>query len=213
MPRHCATCQRVDSEAVFFGDFCEYCTIEKLKSELPAEARIKKCKRCERIWTGTRFAAPTQKAVENALALQIKGYSVHVLGFNGGSITAELEKDMDGLGILKFNAELMVKEEKTVCDDCYKRSSGYWEACIQLRGGEAGVRKAADKIERYVAHTGSFITKSEDVPNGIDIYISSKKTANEMMLYFHMKPTVTYTLYGVRQGKKVYRNTYSIHFK
>jgi NMD protein affecting ribosome stability and mRNA decay len=210
MPRHCATCSRTESEAKFYGDFCEYCTRDKIFKGLPEEVKVRTCKRCERIWTGTRFTAPTKKAVEDALGLHIKGYSIKVLEFTGDTVKVELGEELKE-GTITLEKEFKVKQDKVVCGDCYKRASGYWEACIQLRGGEAKVAKAAERIEKYVAHSGAFITKSEDAPNGIDIYVSNKKTVNEMLLYFHMKAVQTFTLYGVKQGRRVYRNTYSLH--
>lgn len=126
------------------------------------------------------------------------------------SVTVELSQVLKD-GAITMEKAFRVKPDKVVCGDCYKRASGYWEACIQLRGSEARVAKAAERIEKYVAHTSAFVTKSEDAPNGIDVYVSDKKTVNEMILYFHMKSITTFTLYGVRQGRKVYRNTYSIH--
>ena len=210
MPRHCATCSRTESEAKFYGDFCEFCMKDKIFNGLPEEIEIRTCKRCERIWTGTRFTAPTKKAVDEALHLRLKGYSIDVKEYNGDTVTVELGKDLKD-GTITTEKSLKVLQDKVVCGDCYKRASGYWEACIQLRGGEARVAKTAERIEKYVGHTSAFITKSENAPNGIDIYVSDKKTVNEMVLYFHMKPITTYTLYGVKQGRRVYRNTYSIH--
>ena len=210
MPRHCATCSRTESQARFYGDFCEFCTRDKIFNGLPEEVIIRSCKRCERIWTGTRYTAPTRRAVEDALHLRLKGYAIEVKEYKPDSVTVELSQVLK-VGAITMEKAFRVKPDKVVCGDCYKRASGYWEACIQLRGSEARVAKAAERIEKYVAHTSAFVTKSEDAPNGIDVYVSDKKTVNEMILYFHMKSITTFTLYGVRQGRKVYRNTYSIH--
>ncbi len=210
MPRHCATCSRSESDAKFYGEFCEYCTRDKVLKTLPDEIRMKICKRCERVWTGIRFSAPTKPAVEQAVNLQIKGFEIDVLEYKPDSVHVELTKKL-GPDTLIIDKEFRIKEEKTVCGDCYKRSSGYWEACIQLRGSTAKVNKTVERIEKYVAHGGAFVTKTEDVPNGVDVYVSSKDVVNGLLLYFHMGFTKTYTLYGLKQGKRVSRNTYAVH--
>ncbi len=210
MPRHCATCSRSEADAKFYGEFCEFCTRERLAKTLPDSVQLKECKRCNRIWTGTGFAAPTKRAVEAALALRIKGYSIRLIDYAPTAIRVELSREL-GDGAIALEKELKPRWERTVCADCHRRAGGYWEACIQLRGGDARVAKAEERISRYIAHSGAFLTKSEDAPNGIDMYISNKKAVNEMLLYFHMKAVMTYTLCGLKSGRRVYRNTYAIH--
>ncbi len=210
MPKHCATCSRSENEARFYGQFCEYCTRDKLLNSLPQTLGITVCKRCERVWTGHRYSLPTKKAVEDALLLGIKGYSLKLLEYDGRRAKLELGEKIGDDKIL-VDKEFEIKRKNSVCDDCYKRSSGYWEGLVQLRGSEERVKRTEEKIKRYIEHTSAFIAKTEEVPNGLDVYISDKKAANEAMLFLRLKPITTYTLYGLKQGKRVYRNTYAIH--
>ncbi len=210
MPRHCPTCNRAEGQARFYGQFCEYCIREKLLAALPQSIDLTVCKRCDRVWTGHKYSAPTKKAVEDALGLHIKGYGIKLLEYDGKRAKIEITKKIGGDEAI-VDKEFEIRQKGATCDDCYKRASGYWEGLVQLRGGEERVKRTEEKISRYIAHTNAFIAKTEEVPNGIDIYISDKKAVNEAMLFLRLKPIVSYTLYGVKQGKRVYRNTYSIH--
>ena len=77
---------------------------------------------------------------------------------------------------------------------------------------EVKVHRLRDRIVNYMNQSHGFITKIHDVDNGVDIYISDKKIASGMLLHMRIKPLISYTLYGLgKNGKRVYRNTYSIH--
>ncbi|MCL5419909.1 MAG: 60S ribosomal export protein NMD3 [Candidatus Marsarchaeota archaeon] len=210
MPRHCATCSRSESDATFYGSFCEFCSRNRLLEGLPGFIEMKVCRRCGRIWTGFAFSEPSKRSVEEAVRLKLKGYSIRMLEYTGDKVKLDIgEQRREGL--LVAEKEFNVRPNKVTCDECYKRMGGYWEALIQLRGSETRVRAAEAKIQRYISRTQAFISKVEEATNGTDVYISDKRVATAMCSFLHLKPVTTYTLYGLKQGKRVYRNTYAIH--
>jgi NMD protein affecting ribosome stability and mRNA decay len=48
--------------------------------------------------------------------------------------------------------------------------------------------------------------------NGLDVYLSSKSLATLFIMKQRLKPETSYTLAGVKQGKRVYKNTYALRF-
>ena len=66
------------------------------------------------------------------------------------------------------------------------------------------------KVNKYFERHQEFVTKIEQIDNGYDMYLSSKKLVTAFLSLMNIKATVSYTLHGLRKGKKIYRNTYSI---
>ena len=67
------------------------------------------------------------------------------------------------------------------------------------------------KLSRYLERREAYITKVEEATNGIDIYVSNKEAANNFFIDHDLKPLRSFRLWGMKKGKKVYRNTYSLH--
>jgi hypothetical protein len=43
--------------------------------------------------------------------------------------------------------------------------------------------------------------------------VSDKKTMKWFFLMYKLKPKASYTLYSIKQGKKIYRDTYLLKFE
>jgi NMD protein affecting ribosome stability and mRNA decay len=210
MPRHCPSCNRSESDAKFYGEFCEFCSRDKLVAKLPESVTMKFCRKCGRVWNGRGFKEPDGRALEEAVGLRIKGYILHLIDFDGDTIKLDIGEQRKE-GILAVERILSIKREKALCDDCNKASSGYYEATIQLRGNPEKVEKMKERIIRYVKKSRAFIAKIGEADNGVDIFISDKNVVTELMLHMRLKPTISYTLYGEKRGNRVYRNTYALH--
>ncbi|HIH50177.1 TPA: hypothetical protein HA291_01835, partial [Candidatus Micrarchaeota archaeon] len=87
---------------------------------------------------------------------------------------------------------------------------GYYEALVQLRGDWDRINSLIRNITKYVERRNGFIAKIEKVENGKDVYLSDKLMANAFFHDYDLKPTRSFRLYGMKRGKKVYRNTYSL---
>jgi nonsense-mediated mRNA decay protein 3 len=210
MPRHCPSCSRSEADAKFYGEFCEYCLKDRLREKLPGTIPMKFCRKCGRVWNGKTFREPTGEVLEEALGLHLKGYKIHLMEIDGDLLTVEVGEQRKE-GVLAVEKKIETKREKALCDQCNKISGGYYEATIQLRGTPEKVERMKERIIRYVRKSNAFIAKVNEADNGIDIYISDKNVAAEMILHMRLKAVISYTLYGERRGKRVSRNTYAIH--
>lgn len=116
----------------------------------------------------------------------------------------------------KYNDENFEKEIsgsakiiKKICDVCRKTSSGYYEAILQFRGNEKHVKNGFKFIDK------KFISKIEEVKNGVDVYLISKDFANSLIKIFSnfgAQIKLSKSIGGVKQGMRVYRKTILIRF-
>lgn len=119
--------------------------------------------------------------------------------------------------------EIYIKINKSTCNDCGRIRGGYYEAVIQLRGPKKRVDKSVkyifEKVEKS-KEKRSFVSDIKKVSakksekkgkiSGIDVYLGSKSLARriskEIGKKFNTKHKESYTLVGMKNGKKVYRN-------
>ncbi len=117
-----------------------------------------------------------------------------------------------------------IRIKRVVCDECSKQHGGYWEAKVQLRGSKRGLsevdlEKALEMVDQIVVsrekkEKSAFVTKVEEIHNGLDFYLGSKNLgkaiskglANE----FGGEVKESHKLIGKKDGKDVYRTTYSV---
>ena len=216
MTIYCPTCNRSSEECAFVGEFCEFCAAEKIKRniDLSGIAKVYQCRFCNRIKVANEFVS--MKEDEDALgmairlSLRIKDCKVMVNDFRRGIAKCTLVCNYNNESF-RFDTDIKVKLLHETCQRCYRISSGYFQGLIQLRGDRVRIERMLKRIERYMESSGAYITKTEDAPNGVDVYVSDKKAANEFFIEKKIKATRSYTLYGIKRGKQVYRNTYAVH--
>ena len=112
---------------------------------------------------------------------------------------------------VRFPVTLALKMGHETCRRCYQISSGYYEAVVQLRGNRMKIEKIMQNLRKFIEKREGYITKEDMVENGTDIYTSDKLATSDFFLFYRLKATRSYRLYGMKNGRKVYRNTYSMH--
>lgn len=211
MPKYCPTCSRSSNEIKFHGDFCYDCASKKFLATLPSEVEMTRCKRCNRLRIGGNYRQLSAEAIEDAIAHAMNRHQVHLLSFDEQSAMVEVATT-DRNGTLAVVRSLRLRYNKILCEQCYKKAANYHEAVMQLRGNKRQIEQFMDAVIRHFESHGEFVSKVENVDNGVDIYLSSKKLAREYIMRRRLKPTASYTLAGLKSGKKVYKNTYAFHF-
>ncbi|MDE1860114.1 MAG: hypothetical protein KGH72_00155 [Candidatus Micrarchaeota archaeon] len=211
MPKHCPTCSKSSNEIKFYGDFCYDCAGKELRSRLPTTIEIERCKRCGRIKMRDSYSDFEGRALEAIIVRKLSKYTVHLLKYDEERAIVEVAEESEK-GILAIDHELLLAYKKILCDRDFKKASNYHEAVIQLRGNTGSVERTLERIRRYVERNGEFIARVDPVSNGVNIQISSKKVASEFMVHAKMHPVTSFTLMGVKNGKRVYKNTYALHF-
>ena len=128
---------------------------------------------------------------------------------------------------VKAHAELNseIRLIKQTCDTCSRLSGGYYESIIQIRAegrfpDEDEVEKVLELVYEVVERQKqkgdrlAFISKEEKLHEGTDVYIGSNSTARQICRIagerFGCKYSESPTLSGKKDGKDIYRITYSL---
>ncbi len=214
MPIYCPTCDRSSADCQFIGEFCEFCLAEKLKRKVPKSIKVLQCRFCKRVKVGNTFIEPgNEKRVLGKAIMHHIGseFEVGVLEFGRKGIAKCVFTKKFDEGQVSFEADIEVKRLHETCQRCFRISAGYYQGIVQLRGNREKMDRIMAKLGRYLERRAAYITKVEDVASGLDIYVSNKEAANNFFMDHDLKPLRSFRLWGMKKGKKVYRNTYSLH--
>jgi nonsense-mediated mRNA decay protein 3 len=212
MIKHCPTCDRTSKDALFIGEFCEFCVTAKASKNFPTYAAVEYCKRCGRIKTNEGHVEFTKRALGAVLAKELcnSKCKIDVRDFGEKSAKVFVTVTIGDEDRVGFEKEIKLKTSHMICQDCYRKSSGYYEAVFQIRGEKEGVNAMMQKVKRFLEARGAFISKIDEHDTGIDVYVSDKAMMKTFFLYNKLKPKASYTLYSIKQGRKVYRDTYML---
>ncbi len=211
MPKYCPTCGNSSDKVNFYGNFCQDCTKRKFSEDLKENVEILRCKRCGRIRSRGVYVPPNGTNLAAAIKQHFKGKDVTLIDYSEDGAIVELS-EMTVNRTVTFEHGLKLTYKKQLCDVCYKKACNYHEACIQLRGNPDRIEKFMEKLTRYFEAHDAFISKIEEAEHGLDVYLSSKALANSFIQRLELKPETSYTLAGVKNGKRVYKNTYAIRY-
>ena len=126
--------------------------------------------------------------------------------------------------ITEDSATTIIRLKNTVCKRCSRQLGNYYEAILQIRGSKdvpnKTVTEARRKVENLVdaqsvTNRRLFITKTEDVQGGIDIYLSSismgKAASKELADTYCAETKEASKLVGLNEeGLEMYRVTYLV---
>jgi len=176
-----AICPRCGRETEkFYDNLCLNCYLERMK---PITINIKVCKKCGRYFISNKGF----ESLDDAINFYIKKFLRKKLEF------------IDYLPKEKINVNL----KEFVCKECKEKYSRKIEAIIQIRGNKS------KEIMRRMNLEG----KEKD--SGFDIEFSSKEDAKQLVKnikkkYKKSRVKISRKLVGLKNGKKVYKDTFAV---
>lgn len=216
----CPTCGKSQESEKFIGSFCFNCYIARTSLfEIEPSFEVKKCTACHKIWIGKwsyekelkNFIKGKVKTKEKILDLRISLDEIEAKQFKA-TVCASFKVAKSKVEQCK---ETNVKLRLIQCNECSRKTSGYYEAIIQIRAKEKvdyeKLQDKAEKIARRIIKEGAFIAKIEEQKEGIDLYVSNTKTAVSVIAG-HGKYALATKLAGQKQGKQLFRTTICIRF-
>ncbi len=184
-----------------------------MKKKIPESLALIYCKRCGRIKSPEGYRPPDKESLAGAIEHQLHHLKLQVtvrsfdLEKKDKVVSVEYKFPVDGDYVF-IDVDTPVTMDHQICLDDYRKSSGYYEAIIQLRGNKERIERMVVKITKFLDARGAFIGKIEETDAGIDLYTSDKSLTGKFFLFYKLKTKKSYTLYSIRKGKEIYRHTY-----
>jgi nonsense-mediated mRNA decay protein 3 len=203
----CPKCGKTGNSEDFIEAFCVNCYEFNIK--VPAVEEIKRCKQCNRIYLRGVWQPYSDILICEYIEKKCKGeFTTATFDSLRSTVLFTIKR-----GEREFVIERPVRITfvKTLCSDCSKARSGYYEAIIQLRGDERKIKRYHNILERLLEKT-TFITKSEEVKGGLDIYVGSTAETLNVLSKLKLDYLITKKLVGYKNGKRLFRTTFAIRF-
>ena len=110
----------------------------------------------------------------------------------------------------KETKKIIIILKKRQCDICEKRSAGYYEAALQIRGID--VEKLLKKALRLADETNAAVTGIAKDKSGYDMRFMHKKEAGKIIAAMRKGHSIesSFKLVGEKKGKKLYRDFYVV---
>lgn len=198
----CPRCGRSSRDVGFIEAFCKDCAPVRL--ECPPKVQLEVCTRCARAKIRGEWTNESTRKIADLVLSKCKG-EFESSGYDEESGVAAFLLP----GGVKAERSIILERRKTICQQCSRISGGYFEGIIQLRGDRAKAeRKAHELLSRLERKT--FIAKTDEKDEGIDIYVGSSKAVVALMAELGIKTLITKKLVGRDQGKRLYRTTFLI---
>ena len=207
MERVCPRCGALSGSKKFFGDFCENCYLDTINLKFTVRVEIQTCKMCGKVRV-SKWEELNKANIESIVKKNVEGnydsFQVSHIGGDQYEVTFLVSR---GSNYFEVKKRFSLKMNKSLCEDCSRATSGYYEAIIQVRG--RNTQRWAEKIMRELKGR-TFVSKYLELAEGIDIYVGSKKETANVLCVLKRKPSISDKLYGVKDGRRVYRRTYCV---
>lgn len=213
MEKRCPICNASSAEREFAGEICVECLAERLAktAHIPESVTINICRSCGKVGVGKEFFRNSNRAISEAIEHQLLplGFKVKAARIIDNHVSVRFYKDIDDEEV-GFTRSIRVRIRDAMCTQCTMKSGGYYQAVVQLRGDLEKIEKMKGKITQFVERRDEFISKVVKHRSGYDMYVSDKHTIAGFFSAYRINPTKSFVLAGVKSGKKVYRNIYSV---
>jgi nonsense-mediated mRNA decay protein 3 len=205
----CIKCGAKKGSKAFVDLLCIDCYTPYI--EIPKSFAVTLCPRCGAVLRGKKWASSSPREIGKWLSAKVKGRDAKnvMIGIDNSTLTFEVETDR---GNVPITVPIRVETQKSLCEHCNKMAGGYYEAIIQIRGNPKDIAKWRKTIAGMLADE-TFIASEEELKEGVDFKVGSSKGALAVIKELGIRDyKISKKLWGLKQGKRVYRTTFALRF-
>ncbi|MEM2174957.1 MAG: NMD3-related protein, partial [Candidatus Micrarchaeia archaeon] len=176
--------------------------IKEKRKKIPNEIIIYVCKNCGSIKIRNWVKKEEREKLEEELKEKFSKFGCYKVKIENSILKVYI------FDKIKFEKDVLINKKFTYCKDCSKIINKAYEGIIQIR--EKELSKKVEKVKKLFLENLRSIIEIEKVKNGYDIYFASTKEIFDVLKKFSLSAKVTKKLYGMKNGKRIYRTTFLI---
>lgn len=220
----CVVCGK---EGVAYRGMCSSCASESVRIEFPDKIEYSECPKCSAFrvnkkWEYNDPRGALLKQLISLITLPDRSFSLSdpVLERIDDQISS-LSVSVNSIDGFSFerSSRIYMRVTHESCPVCDRKTGSYYEAILQIRFEDSGNMEIMDdlliELNRIPdqGDPNQFISKYVQLPEGIDIYLGSKKLGEKMLKHISSSyPGSRHNskkLAGRKEGKDFYRFTFS----
>ncbi|MEM5829308.1 MAG: NMD3-related protein [Candidatus Aenigmatarchaeota archaeon] len=215
--KFCPKCGK-KTEKLYEG-LCEVCFLSKFSflGKLSERLEVKECVSCGRFFFRSYSSSNIEELIEGFFQQLFREEELNSLFYRIADGKIYLTLNLKTNDLEKSEEKVIdLKIKKITCQACFMKSSGYFQAVLQVRAPKDLLEKIKDEIESQINYLNqydrlAFISSLKETKNGFDVFIGSKNSAHQIARIlkskFMAKVKITRKIGGRVRGKKVYRDT------
>ncbi len=197
------------------GNYCRKHFLEKHVLFSISNETVQYCRQCSAYtWKDRQFANEKDMIQKLSSGTRKTKYAIssctHTAKHHGGKIhvTLACRGTIDSIE-KKESHDFLIFVHKQLCLNCSRKSGGYYEAALQVRGEHAA------RIHKFIMRNmhSSGVTSMAETENGFDVRVIKKTDAaalSKMLKSEGYDVRTSYKLVKEKKGEKLYRNFYVI---
>ncbi len=202
----CPKCGAHSDNTQFVGPLCINCFNPEIK--LPTKIKINIGKVTNKIKHRNKWIENSMENINKIIASYVKG-NFETVEYNLDSQELTITIDVNETAIV-LKRHLVVQLKPILEEHIAKIRGGYFEGIIQIRGKHSKIPYWSKKLIYALEYKDVSVSKVDDLKEGIDLYITDKKAVPSVLHKMNLKFLRTKSLYGVKDGHRVYRDTFLV---
>ena len=232
MKWRCIECGKEDK---LYENLCEHCFLKRNRFiKVPEYLDLRRCTYCGFInkgadWFDVTVEEGIKFSLDKAIIVDDRAdkysYSITFDYEDERNIVCDIKAHIfyQGLSITeRHSSKIRIKND--VCARCSKLHGKYYEAIVQVRAdgrnlSKTEIKEIKNRINQRIdamqkSNRNIFLGREEEVRGGMDFYLSSKNAgvliAKELVQIFGAGFSESSSLFGQKDGKRIYRMTYLV---
>ncbi len=202
----CPKCGAHENQKQFLESFCVDCY--PIRIQTPTKFQVRVCKQCDRMLCAGEWVPYSEERLDKMIKSKTKG-SISAVRYDHVQRKLCITIKTPSGDEKTIWEPLALEFDRNSCPTCSRKSGGYFEAIVQIRGDPKKVAMASKAWERDLSAV-TYVSKSEEKKEGVDLYVGNMKAALAFIETKGNRVIITRKLFGEREGKRIFRTTFAV---